>query len=210
MPHDLAPLSVPREVIHKLEKYEALLLEWNERINLVSASTLPQLWQRHFLDSAQLMNFIPPSVTSLADMGSGAGFPGLVLAILGVPNVHLIESIGKKASFLKEAVELLALPNVTVHQERVEKIRGLHVDIVTARAVKTLPELLSMAKPLTHKDSVCLFLKGQNVAAELTEGAKYWTFDLEKTPSLSDPSGVVLHITNLKVAHHGRSFGRRK
>ena len=200
--------SVPRETQDKLDRYAALLREWNERINLVAASTIPQMEQRHFLDSSQLMKFIPVTTKRLADMGSGAGFPGLVLAILGVPDVHLIESIGKKANFLKTVVEDLKLTNVTIHQERIEKIRDLNADVVTARALKALPELLSLAKPLTHRETICLFLKGQNVDAELTAAENYWTFKAKKVPSLSDPTGVVLKITDLKVAHHASRRSR--
>lgn len=190
-------VSVPRETGEKLERYATLLQEWNERFNLVAASTLPHVWTRHFLDSAQLMVRIPASARVLADLGSGAGFPGLVLAILGVPEVHLVESIGKKAVFLRAVVEELGL-NVTVHQARIEGLRGLKADVVTARALKALPQLLSLAHPLTRKRTICLFLKGQQADVELTEARKYWTFASEKHESLSDPSGTVLKISDLE------------
>jgi 16S rRNA (guanine527-N7)-methyltransferase len=197
-------LMVSRETAGKLDRYAALLREWNEKFNLVATSTLPSLWSRHFLDSAQLIKYIPASAKTLADMGSGAGFPGLVLSIMGMPEVHLVESIGKKAAFLQAVIDELGL-NTTVHLSRVEALRDLHVDIITARALKPLPELLSLAKPLTRNDSFCLFLKGQHADAELTEARKYWTFACEKTPSLSDPSGSVLKISHLKSLHHERS-----
>ena len=193
-------IGVPRGTLLKLEQYEHLLLDWNQKFNLVAESTLPDLWQRHFLDSAQLWPLLPPSTRLLVDLGSGAGFPGLVLSILGVPEVHLIESIGKKAGFLKEVAQELGL-NVTVHQARIEKVRDLQADVVTARALTALPELLSLAKPFMKKESCCLFLKGEKADAELTSAAKYWTFDCEKTPSLTSPSGRVLKISNLKVLH---------
>lgn len=203
--------SVPRGTREKLERYVELLQEWNERINLVAENSLSHVWSRHILDSAQLYPLIPASAKSLADLGSGAGFPGMVLAIMGAPNVHLIESVGKKASFLRAVSKELA-PDAVVHQERIEAIRGFHVDIVTARALKALPELLRLAKPLMHKDSICLFLKGQKTDEELTEAKKYWTFACEKIPSLSDRSGTVLKISNLKAKHsHGfRHPPRRK
>lgn len=190
--------SVPRETEEKLDIYARLLREWNEKFNLVAASTIPSLWQRHFLDSAQLKAHIPAPLHTLADLGTGAGFPGIVLAILGIPEVHLIESIAKKARFLEVVAHELGL-EVTVHNARVEAIRDPQTDVVTARALKPMPELLSLAKPLTHKDSICLFLKGEQAEAELTEARKYWTFSLEMLPSLSDPSGSVLKIKDLKV-----------
>ena len=194
----LRHFPVSRETLEKLDIYAQLLREWNDQFNLIASSTIPSLWLRHFLDSAQLIKFVPKMSSSLLDLGSGAGFPGLILSILGVKNVHLVESIGKKASFLRTVVNELGL-DVTVHQDRIEAIRGLKTDTVTARALKPLPQLLSLAKPLTHKDSICLFLKGIQAEAELTEARKYWTFALEKHPSLSDPSGSVLKISNLKV-----------
>lgn len=201
-------IPLPRETLAKLERYADMLAEWNERFNLVAGSTLPQIWQRHFLDSAQLMNYLPEGTRRLADIGSGAGFPGLVLAILGVPEVHLIESITKKANFLRAVAEELKL-NVTIHNQRAESIRDLLADVVTARAVTALPELLSLAKPLMGKEATALFLKGQNADAELTEARKYWTFRAEKHLSLSDPSGSVLKISDLKILRpHGHSRKR--
>jgi len=191
-------LQVPQGTREKLTRYEALLKSWSEKFNLVAASTLPHIWTRHFLDSAQLWPLLPPKTRILVDMGSGAGFPGLVLSIMGVPEVHLIESTGKKVTFLRTVVDELGL-NVTVHQARAEKIRDVEADVVTARALSSMPELLSLAKPFMGKESVALFLKGSKADAELTEAAKYWTFDCCKTPSLSDPTGVVLAVRNLKV-----------
>lgn len=194
---------VPRETREKLERYAALLIEWNQKINLVAASTLPALWQRHFEDSAQLLSFLPPGSHRLVDLGSGAGFPGMVLAIMGRADVHLIESIGKKARFLSTVAAELA-PNVTVHNERIEKIKTLKADVVTARALTALPELLSLAKPFMGKDSLALFLKGEKADAELTEARKYWTFSVEKKESQTDPSGTILCLRDLKVRHDSK------
>lgn len=205
-------LSVPRGTQDKLTRYVDLLSDWNQKINLVAAGSLSHVWSRHVLDSAQLMQHVPPETQSLADMGSGAGFPGLVLAIMGVPRVHLIESIGKKAAFLQAVVDDLGLA-VTVHNARIEALKGLRCDVVTARALKSLPELLKYANLLMHKGSVGLFLKGQNVDAELTEALKYWTFRVDKTPSLSDPTGAILKIFDLKAksphGHRQRTSGHR-
>lgn len=193
---------VSHETIHRLSAYKAMLEDWNSRFNLVSESTLPHIWTRHFLDSAQLMPFIPESAAVLADMGAGAGFPGLVLAILAQGQgrdlkVHAIESTGKKAAFLQAVIDELKL-NAVVRNERIEDIKDLKADVVTARALKPLPELLKYANRLINKDSVCLFLKGKSAAEELTEARKYWTFDAEIRQSVSDDSGSVLALRGLR------------
>jgi len=200
---------VPRETEFKLIQYVEMIQESNQRINLVSESTLPHIWSRHILDSAQLLPHIPTAARTLADLGSGAGLPGIVLAIMGVPGVHLVESIGKKASFLQQVAKELNLDIKIIH-DRIENIKTRPFDIVTARALKPLPELLKLAKPLINKKSMCLLLKGQKAELELTEARKYWTFACTKTPSLSDPSGMVLKIADLKeINRYGRRISKR-
>lgn len=196
----LARTCVSHETARKLDRYAELLREWNQKFNLVADSTLPHVWIRHFLDSAQLMQFIPEHAKTLADLGSGAGFPGIVLSIMGVPEVHLIESIGKKAGFLRAVIEELKL-NAIIHQERIENIRNLKADIVTARALKALPELLKLSKSLMKKDSLCLFLKGKSIDSELTESERSWKFNVEKHQSISDHSGCVLILRDLQPKH---------
>ena len=191
-------ILVSHEARRMLLAYASLLVEWNEKFNLVASSTIPDLWTRHMLDSAQLFPLLPKGTKVLVDLGSGAGFPALVLSILGVPEVHVIESTGKKASFLRHVAEALHL-NVTVHQARIESVRDLQADVVTARAVTALPSLLSLAKPFMGRESLGLFLKGEKADAELTEAAKYWTFKADRTPSVTDPSGVILGVKSLKV-----------
>jgi 16S rRNA (guanine527-N7)-methyltransferase len=198
----LEAFPVSYETIHKLSTYRDMLVEWNGKFNLVAASTLPHIWARHFLDSAQLMAFIPETALTLADMGAGAGFPGLVLALLAqdkkLPlHIHSIESTGKKADFLQAVIDALKL-NVTVRRDRVENIRDLKVDIITARAMKALPELLKYANYLLHKDTICIFPKGRAAAEELTQARKYWTFTEEIHPSRSDDSGSVLVLSGLR------------
>jgi len=188
---------VSHETAGMLDRYVELLRDWNAKFNLIADSTFPQIWRRHFLDSAQMMKHIPPDAVTLVDLGSGAGFPGIVLSILGFPKTHLIESIGKKANFLRTVVEDLKLAADT-HQVRIESLHGIKFDVITARALKPLPQLLKYAKPLMKKESLCLFLKGQQADVELTEAAKYWKFDSETFQSLSDSSGRVLKIRNLK------------
>jgi len=190
---------VSHETRAKLERYAALLVEWSAKLNLVAASTIPHLWQRHFLDSAQLFPLLPPGASrEFVDLGSGAGFPGMVLALMHPARTHLIESVGKKSRFL-EAVATELAPNVVVHNARAEAVRDVKAAIVTARAVTALPTLLSLAKPFLDRDGVCLFLKGEKVDAELTEARKYWTFSVEKKESLSDPSGTILSLRDVKV-----------
>ncbi len=193
---------VTHETIHRLTAYQKILFSWNEKMNLVAESTLPHIWTRHFLDSAQLMRHVPDTAKTLADMGAGAGFPGLVLAIMAKEKntpicVHAIESTGKKATFLQAVVDELKL-NVVVRRERVEDIKNLKADIVTARALKALPETLKYANRLIHKDSICLFLKGKSLSEELTQAKKYWTFSSKTHQSQSDDSGNILVIRNLQ------------
>jgi 16S rRNA (guanine527-N7)-methyltransferase len=198
----LAAFPVSHETIHNLSTYAEMLTEWNERFNLVSASTLPHIWTRHFLDSAQLYSYIPGNAQTVADMGAGAGFPGMVLAIMAKGNgrdiqFHEIEATGKKADFLQAVTDKLAL-NVTVRRERVENIRDLKADIITARALKALPELFKYANHLIKKETVCLFLKGKSLPEELTEAGKYWTFESNIYPSRSDDTGQFLVIRDLR------------
>ncbi|MDR3451045.1 MAG: 16S rRNA (guanine(527)-N(7))-methyltransferase RsmG [Alphaproteobacteria bacterium] len=193
---------VPHETIHRLNTYKDLLITWNEKFNLVAKSTLPHIWLRHFTDSAQLMAYIPDTALTLADMGAGAGFPGLVLAIMAQDlkkplHVHSIEATNKKADFLQSVVDELHLP-VTIHRKRIEDIRDLKADVITARALKALPDLLVYANYLTHKDSICIFPKGQNAAEELTQARKYWTFAADTHTSRSDDTGSILVLSSLR------------
>jgi 16S rRNA (guanine527-N7)-methyltransferase len=192
-----ATADVSRETSGRLARYGDLLIKWQRRINLVSAETLGDLWRRHMLDSAQLLRLLPPQPSNVADIGSGAGFPGLVLAILGVRQVHLIESDARKCAFLVEAARAAGLDagrNPVIHRTRVEAIEGLRVDVVTARACAPLAKLLGYAAPMLRAESVCLFLKGARVEEELTEAEKQWRMEVERFPSLSDPSGTILRI----------------
>ena len=194
----LQKTNVSHETAVKLDRYAELLIEWNQKFNLVAKSTIPHIWTRHFLDSAQLANFIPKKSTTLIDLGSGAGFPGLVLSIMDVlPNIHLVESTGKKAIFLQTIIDELGL-KTNVHHCRIEEIKGINTDIITARAVASLSELFKLSMPLIKRETLCLFMKGQNTDSELTESKKYWKFDCEKAASISDDSGSVLIINNLK------------
>lgn len=189
--------GVSRETLERLTAYADLLRKWQPKINLVGPATLPDLWQRHFLDSAQLYPLLPEGTRSLADIGTGAGFPGLVLAILGVPDVHLIESDSRKCAFLREAARVTGT-TVTVHNKRIEAVSGLAADVVTARALASLETLLGWAFPLLRPNGHCLFLKGQNVEGELTDTTKYWKMRAERFDSRSDPGGVVLRLGEIE------------
>lgn len=200
-----------RENKIKLEQYIMLLFEANKSINLIARKATTDIWTRHVLDSAQLFYFIPTTAESLVDLGSGAGFPGMVLGIMGAKRVNLIESVKKKANFLEKVVKSLGLANVFVQAKRIEEIQE-KFDVVTARALKPLPQLLTLAFPLTHEKSVCLFLKGKRADEELTEAYKYWTFECEKIPSISDSTGVILKISSLlpRDKNDGRKLSGRK
>jgi 16S rRNA (guanine527-N7)-methyltransferase len=196
----LEHFPVPQETITKLDRFAAMLTEWNEMINLVGPGTLPHIWMRHFLDSAQLTKHMPKDGGVLIDIGSGAGFPGLVMSILGVPNINLTESIQKKAKFLQAVIDELKLDTV-LHTDRVENLRGIKADIITARAVGALHNLLKLSQPVTKPETVYLFLKGQNVQTELTESKKEWIFTHDLTRSLSDDSGSVLMMRDVINRH---------
>ena len=193
-----AATGVSRETLGRLQRYADLLIDWNARHNLVSPGSLPDLWRRHFWDSAQLAALVPPDAGTLADMGSGAGFPGLVLAELlrNRVSVTLHDSTAKKCAFLAAAAEAMEL-QVGVESRRMEELPAKPFDVVTARACAPLPKLLGYAQNFVGPDSVCLLLKGQNVGSELTEAHKSWNMKLRQIPSLTDPSGVILELREL-------------
>ncbi|MEX1107900.1 MAG: 16S rRNA (guanine(527)-N(7))-methyltransferase RsmG [Dongiaceae bacterium] len=187
------------DLVTIFDSYATLLAKWQVRINLVGPATLPDLWRRHFLDSAQLAPLIPATARTLVDLGSGAGFPGLVLAILRPDlQVRLIESDGRKAIFLAEAARATLGPaakdRVSILRARAESLDRAPADVVTARALAPLARLLDLAEPFLSADSLCLFPKGAEVAAELTEARKAWTMTLLEHPSRTDPRATILEI----------------
>jgi 16S rRNA (guanine527-N7)-methyltransferase len=181
----------------RLKIYVELLVKWQQRINLVSTASLDDVWGRHVFDSAQLIDQLPAPVGRLADLGSGAGFPGLVLAILGAGDVHLIESDARKCAFLREASRATAAGAV-IHDGRVEQIESLNADIVVARALAPLDVLLAYAESHLATNGMCLFLKGKNVEHELTDSAKKWMMRVSRIQSLSDPSGTILKLEDIR------------
>lgn len=181
-----------------------LLSEWNGRMNLVGPSALGEFWMRHALDSAQL-RLLTPEAEAWADLGAGAGFPGIVLAILdkGRPgaHVHLVESMAKRCRFLQAVVDALSLP-ATVHNVRAEDLK-LKVDVVTARACAPMVKLLGFSWPYLRQGAVGLFLKGQDVASELEEAAKYWKFEADLIPSISYSEGRVVRLKKVSRVRPG-------
>ena len=186
---------------HDVSAYRAALAEANQHMNLVGASTLGQFWRRHFVDSAQLL-LVSPRASVWADLGSGAGLPGLVIAILlkGRPGakVHLIESMAKRCRFLSAVVQALDLP-AEVHNARAETL-ALKVDVVTARACAPLDRLLGYAQPFLSRGATGVFLKGADVDAEMMEARKQWRFKAACRNSLSDSRGRLLTIEELSRA----------
>ena len=186
--------------IADLERYRAMLEDWNSRMNLVGPSAMAVFWSRHALDSAQLIRLAPEALR-WADLGTGAGLPGLVLAILlkgrEGAQVHLVESLAKRCRFLSEVVSELGLP-AKVHNARAEDVK-IEVEVVTARAVAALPKLLGFAEPYLKRGARGLFLKGQAAEAELAEArAAGWKLQATLIESLSDPDGRIVDIRSAK------------
>jgi 16S rRNA (guanine527-N7)-methyltransferase len=263
-------INVSRETLQRLETYAGLLVKWQAKINLVGPATLPDLWRRHFLDSAQLLPLLggpifphddslpplnaplsplrgkvgkegdaapsesdqasgegralrrgPPLSTSaklaplakppypspargagekvLVDLGSGAGFPGLVLAIMTDWTVHLLDSDQRKCAFLRQvALDCGVLDRVTIRAKRIEQVTGIAADVVTARACAPLGELFALAEPFIGEKGTGLFLKGAQAEEELTQAQRHWTMRLDRRESISDPAGKILIVSHLK------------
>lgn len=210
MPAPLTPeaferaAGVSRETRDRLQAYLDLLTRWQRRINLVGARTLDDPWRRHVLDSAQLFPLLPMSskcgaphvLDHVLDMGSGAGFPGLVLAILGVENMTLVDSDKRKCAFLREAARITET-RVAIHAERIETLAGRvpQPDVITARAVAPLSLLLNRVKLFLKPNLICLFPKGRRAEEELTALQNACHIKIERIPSITDPSGTILRLT---------------
>ncbi len=190
-------LDVSRETLQRLQAYETLLRRWHKTVNLVGARTLDDVWRRHFLDSGQLCRLLQDSKT-IVDIGSGGGFPGLVVAIMSDAQVTLVEADNRKAAFLREASRLTAA-NTKVIAGRAETVPAIPADAVTGRAVAPLVKLLSLSEPWIRPGGHCYFLKGSTVADELTDARLLWDIRCELVPSLSDPTGTILCV---KEFHH--------
>lgn len=195
--------NVSRETYQKLERLVALLNEWQAKFNLVSNNSLPEVWQRHIADSAQLFKYLNKQVDSVYDVGSGAGFPALVLAVMAqeqYPSMKftLIESITKKTLYLNEVKTVLNLSNVTVLNKRTEDVLLPPADVITARAVASLDKLLGYVFKFTNRQTKLIFPKGKSYREELETAAKLWNFKLEVCKNETSADGVVLLLENLR------------
>jgi 16S rRNA (guanine527-N7)-methyltransferase len=206
--HALSLAPVSRETATRLDRFVALLIAWEKHTNLIARSTIPVIWTRHIADSLQLLD-LAPQAKVWADLGSGAGFPGIVIACALAETegakVHLVESIGKKAAFLREAVQVTGAPAI-VHAMRIEDFVDKapeSIEVVTARALAPLPKLLPLAYPLLKKGAVGVFPKGQDVGSELTDAAKYWKIQSDLVRSRTDRRAQILIIKALEPQRDG-------
>lgn len=194
--------NVSHETYEKLKNYQALVLEWNSKFNLISKSTETTIWERHIVDSLQLIKYITNEDKILLDLGSGAGFPGVVLAIACQEiypdlQINLVESIGKKTAFLRAVNEQLNL-NMEIHQERIEKLNIGKVDVITSRALAALPKLLDYAKPFCKKETRLILPKGENWSLENDEALMKWLYKYEVYNSDTSDVGKILRISDLR------------
>ena len=197
----LGRLSVSRESLAQIETYVQLLLTWQTKINLIGPSTIEDVWRRHVVDSLQLLPLMKSKAVSIADLGSGAGIPGLILALGGNLRADLYESNGKKVAFLREAIRQTKT-NAAVHQIRLETLED-HLpaklpQYVTARALAPLEKLLLLAEPLLKRGAIGLFHKGQDVDSEVTEATKVWKMGaINKHASMTDSDGTILEVKEI-------------
>jgi 16S rRNA (guanine527-N7)-methyltransferase len=198
----LALTPVSRETVARLDRFVALLIERAERTNLIGRSTIPTLWTRHIADSLQLLP-LGEGARAWIDLGSGAGFPGLVIACALADDpqarVHLVESIGKKVAFLREAVSVTGAPAL-IHHARIEDFArsfAESVDVVTARALAPMETLLGLAYPLLKRGGRGLFLKGRDAVRELTESAESWNIAASQLPSKTNPQGRIVIVRHV-------------
>ena len=194
-------LNVSRETLNGFYEYETLLSKWNEKINLVSKNTLVDIWERHFLDSGQIIKHVEASGKRWVDVGSGAGFPGLVVALLLRDrkidcDLVLVEKNPKKGFFLNEVIRKLNL-SVEVVNDNIYTLEPLNADILTARAFSELNNLIEIAFRHRKKEGICLFLKGENYRIELDKTLNYWFFDYDIVDSLSSSSGKIIRVKKI-------------
>lgn len=196
-PDDVADaLDVSRETLERLKIYVELLRKWRRVINLIGEGTADDVWRRHILDCGQLSRHLPDGDGPVVDIGTGAGLPGLILAILGARDVHLIEADSRKCAFLREAARLTETP-VTMHEGRAESVPCLAASVITARAVAPLRRLLELCQPHLVPTTICLFLKGKGVQVEIIDIKSIWEMRLEFLSSLSSAEGAIVKMESL-------------
>jgi 16S rRNA (guanine527-N7)-methyltransferase len=196
-----AEFAVSRETLKKLDRYAEMLAEWQERMNLVGPSTLTHVWERHFRDSAQLLSLVPKlgHKPIWLDIGAGAGFPGLVLAVMGAGTIHLVESIAKKCRFLQAVSAELGLGDAAViRNERVEKLPRFRADVITARACANLAQLFDWGLPFAASSTTWLLPKGASVDEDLAAARGRFAFDAELVPSRTDERGRIVVASGVK------------
>ena len=208
MENFLMTYNVSRETYDRLELCRQALSEWQNKFNLVSRKSLEDAWNRHFLDSAQLYPLLPRGARTLADLGSGAGFPGMVLAIMATEKtpylkVTLIERTGKKTLYLNHLKKITGCTNVEILNKRIEDVEGRSFEVITARADTALSDLLAYAFPLLKKNGICIFPKGRSYKDEIKAAENKWNFQYDAVSSATDSESVVLVIRNL--TRKGRS-----
>ena len=194
-----AHIAVSHETVEKLSKYHNTLLKWQKKINLIGKDTIDEAWTRHFLDSLQLVNYIDDKNKVIVDLGSGAGFPGMALAIAGYNSVHLIESDARKVAFLLEISRITAT-KLSIHHCRIEDNPVVKIDIFTSRACASLDKLLHLIAPFLSHETICLFHKGKNYAIENEEALLHWQYNLDIIPSIASSEGVILKLSNIRKA----------
>ncbi len=195
-----AHTRVSDDTLARLEALVAVLLKWQVRINLIGRGTVADVWRRHVLDSAQLAPLLPATAETVIDLGSGAGFPGLVLAILGIRGIHLVESDGRKCAFLREAARITGAA-VEIHGVRAEALAPLEADAITARALAPLSDLLDIASRLIRPHTTCIFPKGKSAEQELTVSQKTWMMTVNRFKSVTDPEGTILKLEDISRRH---------
>ncbi len=193
-------IDVPRETAARLDAFVALLTRWNTRINLTAERDEAALWQRHILDSLQLAPLIPTIDGPLIDLGSGAGFPGLMLALMTGRETHLVESDRRKSAFLIEAARVLDLHRVTIHPSRIDTVHLPPGAILTARALAPLTALLAHAHRILAPGGFALFPKGRTAEQELTDATGAWNMQIERFPSRTDSTATILRLSEIRPA----------
>ena len=198
---DLPDIDVSRETILLLKKFEALVQKWNPAINLVAKNELKSLWERHIRDSAQIYQYSPHDPKHWLDIGSGGGFPGIVMAIMAQQHAKstqftFIESDQRKSAFLRNASRELGL-NVNVRAERIETVHPIHADVITARALKSIDTLIPLMKRHILPDGIAILPKGKSWAAEVQQAKQNWRFEVEDHRSITDADARILVIKEI-------------
>lgn len=191
--------DVSRETLTKYQTYADQLVRWQRAVNLVSPSTLPDLWVRHMIDSAQILKYMPKDAKTVVDLGSGGGFPAMVLAITGRFAVHCIESDRKKIEFLR-TVSRETGTKIDLHCCRIENAPQISADVITSRALASLDKLVTFAQPFSHEKTVALFLKGEKFSEEIACTKQQWDIKLSTYTSITDSNGAIIKVEGLKNA----------